>query len=288
MRAARYVSLLALLSVSACVCCDVHAQEIRAVREAPVQPLHMPAEKTAAPVSSAAATVSGACLLESGTAPLNTDQVAVDVRTAQERAAVSIPSAMPLDLVGVSSNALVKSGRSVVLLGNGKDTDRLLRHCEQWRSEGLTNIRVLDGGVRAWQRAGGRVSGDTTAITQPLVLSPRDLLPIVRAGRSILLFADGKPSALLAQASARVMRKTMGKPTQLQAIARDMKPGAALVVFVADQAQAAQWRQASEGARVREPLFFIGDPARYDAWLRESANVAANANKPLPGFCGKI
>jgi len=242
-----------------------------------------------APSSRSAAAAGGSCRLEASPSLIrDRGQSIIDVRPASESSIAWIPSATHLRLDEVATHSLVKASARVVLIGNGKDTARLLRRCEAWRQGGLSQIRVLDGGLPAWRRAGGALVGNVAQSDRPLLLSERELEEVANESGSVLMFAQLKPSPALVATKARVVQLEGRQASPAHAWARVARAAGernVAVVFLARAEEADAWRTAARARGLRDPLFFVGDVSRYDAYLAEQASIAAHANKPPPSAC---
>lgn len=214
--------------------------------------------------------------------------VLVDVRPSSAFSTAWIPGAANLSLEAVSTNVLVKASNTVVLIGNGKDTVRLQQRCTDLHKRGLSQLRVLDGGLPAWLRAGGAVVGNVAAIDQPLLLDGRELHEVLQQPGAVLVFAEGRPTLALAAAGARIVKasaKNALSKAVLGRIPRAMAKETAAVIFLPSSGNPAAWRASARSMGLPDPLFFVGDASRYDAYLQQQARIAASANKPRSSAC---
>lgn len=215
-------------------------------------------------------------------------RVLVDVRPAKETAIASIPGAVNLGLESLASHLLVKAAAQVVLIGDGRNTPRLLRQCAQLRARGLPQIAVLDGGLPAWRRAGGTVAGDASSLDQPLQLGERDLHEILHQPDAVLVLAQGRPTPALAASGARLVHaNAKAGPTKalLDRVPSAVARKTAVVIVLQDGRDANAWRVAVRARGWAEPLFFVGEVSRYDAYLEQQARIAEAARQPKPGTC---
>jgi rhodanese-related sulfurtransferase len=236
-------------------------------------------------VAAADCTVSAAALAASAT-----PYALVDVRSAKDFAVASIPGSMNLRLESLANHLVVKTASRVVLIGDGKNTPRLLRHCALLRERGLAQIGVLDGGIPAWLRAGGRIAGDASALDQPLMLSERDLHELMRQPETLLVLVEGQPTPALAASGVRIARAdaTVGTPkVRMNRLLPSVTAKTTTVLLLPKGENPAPWRSAARKLGLSDPLFFVGAASRYDAYLEQQARMAEAAKQPLPGACGQ-
>lgn len=215
--------------------------------------------------------------------------VLVDVRPAKDVAVASIPGAANLGLESLANHLLVKTASRVVLVGDGKDTLRLMRHCRALRERGLSQIEVLDGGLPAWRRAGGAVTGDASTFDRPLRLTERDLHELLRQPEDFLMVALERPTPAIADSGVRIVKGNAGSPAK--AVLRQVSSAVArkrtLVVLLPEGRDPAAWQSAARELQLAEPLFFVGATSRYDAYLEELARITEAAQRPRVGVCEK-
>lgn len=96
--------------------------------------------------------------------PAPPDLVLVDTRSPAQFRVARIPGAWNLPLYTVKTKAFFKS-RRLVLFNEGHDPAPLLGECERLRGLGFGRAQVLEGGLRAWGRAGGDLIGENTNLT---------------------------------------------------------------------------------------------------------------------------
>lgn len=99
------------------------------------------------------------CLLSAGDFLASYDQsqdAIIDVRSWDRFVSVHIPGSMNLALYAVKTKSILM-GRRIVLLNEGHENETLLSEIGKLRQNGFQLAHVLDGGLRAWQRAGGEV-----------------------------------------------------------------------------------------------------------------------------------
>lgn len=217
-------------------------------------------------------------------------RVLVDVRSAKDFAVASIPGSMNLRLESLANHLVVKTASRVVLIGDGKNTPRLLRQCVLLRQRGLAHVEVLDGGLPAWRRAGGAVAGDASGLDGPLQLSDRDLHELLRQPDVLLVLTQGRPTPALMATGARIIQANAGAGGPREVLSRlpsAVAQKAAVVVVLAGGKDPAVWRDAARRLGLSDPLFFRGEASRYDAYVDQQARIAEAARQPLPGACGQ-
>lgn len=250
----------------------------------------LPAATSVDPVSRERA-VATTCAVSAAALIAGATQYAlVDVRSAKDFAVASIPGSMNLRLESLASHLLVKTAARAVLVGDGKNTSRLLRHCERLRERGLAQIEVLDGGIPAWLRAGGKIAGDASALDQPLLLSERDLHELVRLPETSLVVTEGQPTPAMVASGVRIVRADAKDGTSKARINRllsSIPAKTTAVILLPKGAYPAPWRSAARKLGLSDPLFFVGEASRYDAYLEQQARVAEAARQPLSGACGQ-
>jgi len=96
----------------------------------------------------------------------------VDVRRKQDFERLHIPGSINIPSYAVKTKAYLKSG-PVVLVNEGFRYDALVNECQRLAERGFT-ISILDGGLPAWKRQGGRLAGDLFALDEIKSVSPQD------------------------------------------------------------------------------------------------------------------
>lgn len=82
----------------------------------------------------------------------------VDVRSPLTLARSRIPGSLQIAAHAVKRKPFLRD-RSVLLVGDGPADRQLLATCEELREEGFGDVRILNGGLHAWKRAGGKLDG---------------------------------------------------------------------------------------------------------------------------------
>lgn len=208
--------------------------------------------------------------------------VLVDVRRGESP--VWVPGTLQLGVSELADSPAIQPQKRVVLLGDGKDTASLLRQCAALRSRGLSQLQVLDGGVPAWHRAGGTVVGDVASLERPLQLASHEVHSILQDGSAAVIFAGESPTSAWAKSSNRLVQARAAE-TPAVVLRRIARGSAPIVIVLPDGGDPAPWRNAARASALDDPLFFIGEASRYDAYRHEQANIAAHANAPPSSLC---
>lgn len=213
----------------------------------------------------------------------------IDVRVSTAMPSAWIPGAVRLSTTAIESSPLMTGVKIAALIGHGKDTASLVHRCEALHERGLDQIRVLDGGLPAWRRAGGALEGDAAFFDRPLLLEERDVDQVMRYGAPTLLFVGVVPTPAWTQARARVVRASIQESprTLLKRIRKqsgDPQMHDAIIVL-ADSRAIDAWRSEARALGIVEPYFHVGDASRYDAFVREQASIIANAGKVQDSTC---
>lgn len=104
----------------------------------------------------------------------HTEVMLVDVRPRSRYEAFRITGSVNM---GVSElrTRLTLRGRTVVLVGDGKAERELYGACAGLKAQGFKQVKVLRGGVPAWQAQGGEVSGVPGEAGQAMRLNAEEL-----------------------------------------------------------------------------------------------------------------
>jgi len=98
----------------------------------------------------------------------------VDVRNPADFERLHIPGSLNIPLHAVKSKVFLKSF-PVVLINAGFQYRRLQSECRQLTDPGFKAF-ILNGGLLAWNRKGGRLAGDLFALQEMKTVSPREFL----------------------------------------------------------------------------------------------------------------
>jgi rhodanese-related sulfurtransferase len=98
----------------------------------------------------------------------------VDVRRQQDFERLHIPGSINLPLYAVKTKTFLKSS-PVVLVNEGFDYSELQSECQRLAGRGY-EVFILDGGLPAWKRKDGRLTGDLLALDEMKAVSPQIFL----------------------------------------------------------------------------------------------------------------
>lgn len=217
------------------------------------------------------------------------DALLVDVRGTRATRDAWVPGALHVPLAFVPRNTLIRSSRrTVVLMGDGKDTAMLERQCGEWRSIGLSHLRVVAGGLPAFRRAGGRVSGDAGSLEQPLRVDDSELHAILHeASQNVaLVFAEVRPTESFRSIGARVVEATKARRSPDTLLGKvPFSTTDTVVIFVGSLREAASWRSAAGRRNLPDPLFYVGDPTAYGVYADRTRSILDNVNRRVDVMC---
>jgi rhodanese-related sulfurtransferase len=114
----------------------------------------------------------------------------IDIRRPQDFKRLRIPASINIPLHFIKSKTFLKP-TPVVLVHEGFGYSRLISECRRLKALGF-KISILDGGLPAWHRKGGRLVGDLLALNEMLDISPRQFLP--ESNYRNLLLIDVSPN----------------------------------------------------------------------------------------------
>ena len=95
----------------------------------------------------------------------------LDVRSQDGYRLARIPGSLNLSLFTVKTKGFLRPKR-VILVNEGCGHDDLLAECDKLAAAGFVAPCVLDGGVRAWQQAGGPLEGEDVASSRVGAITP--------------------------------------------------------------------------------------------------------------------
>ena len=98
----------------------------------------------------------------------------IDVRNPEDFERLHIPGSLNIPLYAVKTKVFLKSF-PLVLINAGFHYSSLQSECRQLVDLGFKAF-ILDGGLPAWKRKGGRLVGDTFALQDMKTISPRTFL----------------------------------------------------------------------------------------------------------------
>lgn len=191
------------------------------------------------------------------------------------------------DAINISAD-LVKTkqywqNEPILLLGSGKGDRNLFEACADLRRRGFKDVKVLTGGMVAWQRAGLAVIPDQVDQFRSAGLTPRELYLEHEESTNLLLdafgFEDGDGKA--AEESRR----------RLVSLARRHKQRATVekVIVVAGP-----WLDRATADAVTDlyprqvVLFFTAPREQYEKFVRDQDAMLAAAGRPRHSRCSAL
>ena len=95
----------------------------------------------------------------------------VDVRRAEEFARLNIPGSVNIPIFAIKSKSFLKSS-PIILVNEGYGYRNLEQEVRRLTMRGF-QVSILDGGLPAWKRKGGQLSGDIFALEDMKNISPQ-------------------------------------------------------------------------------------------------------------------
>lgn len=215
----------------------------------------------------------------------------VDVRSAPDREQGSLEGALPLGVADLGAKPFLKD-KTLVLVGNGRGERELYVACGGLKARGFRDVRVLQGGVPAWQAAGrpllarSAVPDETPRLTASQLWGESHFeanLVLVQSGQSGLRpglpqgreIADLRPATLQAAVAAQ------------RGPAKQKRPVAAVVLVAAPDTPPADLAALRQALAPLPLLVYADGVAAYTARMREQQAVwAAQARGPKQPACG--
>ncbi len=215
------------------------------------------------------------------------DTVLLDVRSDRVRESAWIPGAVQISLPQIASSTLVQSAHRVALIGDSRHFERLVRFCSEQRKQGLSNLRVLTGGFPAWVRGGGAVAGDTATALAPQMLDSRALHELLGYQRTSLIFVGAAPADEMSKLGLPITRAHLNQSPRnvLGKLSNSKNARSSTVIFIPDQQRVETWRAAAQALGLPEPLFFVGEMTRYDAYLAQQISIAEGVSENSSSLC---
>ena len=101
--------------------------------------------------------------------------IIIDVRGKKDFAQFQINQSINIPLYALKTKKFLKSEK-IILVNQGFDSRLLVEECEKLRQVGFDNVLVLDGGLKGWRDAGGRLEGDFFEIQKLDNITPRQIV----------------------------------------------------------------------------------------------------------------
>jgi rhodanese-related sulfurtransferase len=215
--------------------------------------------------------------------------ILVDAREQSERAHVRIPGALPLSVGAIPSKHFLDGAR-VALVGTGLDDAELGAQCGQLHAAGMSQVRVLVGGVRALAQQGQPLSGDNVALADLDWVLPRELhrFATQTAARVVLIGIDASATlpASLEHARRWPVSADWMRNAQLLTKMSNSTADTPIVAVTADQHSAQSLHAALQAVQASQVYVLRDGIAAYLSYLDEQQRIAANANIRLIKPCG--
>lgn len=100
--------------------------------------------------------------------------ILIDVRGKKDFAQFRINQSINIPLYALKTKKFLKNEK-IILVNKGFDSRLLVEECEKLRQAGFGNVLVLDGGLKGWRDAGGRLEGDFFEIQKLDNITPRQI-----------------------------------------------------------------------------------------------------------------
>jgi len=203
----------------------------------------------------------------------------VDVRSAEKFDQAHIGRAVNLDAFAIKARPHWRDAR-LVLVDEGFAPERLLEQAMNLRARGFTDVRVLDGGLASWIRAGLPVEGASSAALGVATISPADYARASATGRwKVIEVGGGGEADSSAVEFARVARWEEVRPAlDAQPMATTTRAASVLVIAPEIAACARIEQQRAPGDRT--PVFYLAGGRRaLDAFRAEQTAIAHSTHE---------
>ena len=214
--------------------------------------------------------------------------VLIDTRTGAAKVSAWIPGSLRIVPNAISSNALVRHSKSAILIGDAKNVPALIAQCESLHRVGLEQIRVLIGGLAAWSRAGGAITG-TIDTRDAQWIEPLDLHALLGSSSTVVTWIGAMPAEVANARAHVVAMPTATSPAQaMSRIANVSKTARGPIVGViafADKTDLSPWRKTLAEVGADAPLFYADTDRRYARFMTQQKLIAEYANKPPQPRC---
>lgn len=120
----------------------------------------------------------------------------IDVRKPGAYADAHIPGSLRFPLYQVKARSFLRS-RNLILVDEGWGNPRLEEEVESLRARGFDSVHILDGGINAWRRAGGRMQGRAVSPARLAELDPAEFWTSRPYEDWMVIFPSADPSQRL-------------------------------------------------------------------------------------------
>lgn len=141
--------------------------------------------------------------------------VFADVRSPDQFRLAHVPGALNLPLFTIKARHFLRQ-KHLVLLNEGHDPTSLLEEAQRLQQLQFSSVAVLEGGLRAWQLAGGSLEGADTNSTSLALISPAQLYA-ARHEPGWLVLSLPNAAAMFAAQPPRFRSTLRTNPAQLAA-----------------------------------------------------------------------
>jgi len=142
----------------------------------------------------------------------------VDVRAKEQFESFRIPGSINIPLHFIKTRSFLK-GRPVVLVNEGYRSGHLEARAAELKQEGF-QLLILSGGLPAWNRSGGEITGNLFEAKQVNRISPQDCFLELKSNNHLVIDASADP----APESLSLI------PGLLQVVSSDQKGGSSELV----------------------------------------------------------
>lgn len=125
------------------------------------------------------------------------ERVVVDVRAEAGHNVLRIPGSLNFPAFSLKYKEYLKD-KSLLIIGAAQQRRSLFTVCEDLHKRSFKDVRVLVGGIKAWQKAGLDLAGDKTTLGHIQAISPTDLVIEFRGEQPRIITPQiGETEALL-------------------------------------------------------------------------------------------
>lgn len=214
----------------------------------------------------------------------STRSLVVDVRPDGERTQLWLPGAAHVSADFLSSNTLIRSTDSVLLIGNGKDDARLLAAARKVPRNKTQSVQIVSGGIAAWRRAGGEVAGDAVALNRPAFIDEKDLHELMAQG-ALLAAATKLAADRRFLREPLVITNNVDDQKNIAVLRQHASVNRPLILVLPNGETATRWAHVVSEALDQVPFVFVDAGNRYADFLERQRKIVADAGKPLLHRC---
>lgn len=97
----------------------------------------------------------------------------IDIRLAEDFGRISIPGSVSMPGYALRTKVYLRD-KSIILVEDGHSYGGQERLCDALRQSGYRDVRILEGGLRAWQDSAGKLTGDDEDVQALSMMRPLD------------------------------------------------------------------------------------------------------------------